>query len=357
MKDMAKNFLALFLSAIFCIVVLEAILRFYNPFPMRIRGDKIELPVFSRYIYRNNQTDKLDTIIRYSRNSIGFRGEEPPDDLKDKFSIITVGGSTTECLYLSDDKTWPYLLGRKLNEKFKNIWLNNAGMDGHSTYGNIILLRDYLVPLQPKMVIFLVGVNDIGRNDYQFLERRDSIENVLARRFEIAALILNINRMLKAKDKNLGHRIVDLKKEKTLTISDAQMEKMLEMHRQRAIPHYEKKLKMIADICKTNGIVPVFITQPTLLGDTVDKASGVYLGNIRNGRQNGKLYWNVMELYNETTIKVARENHVIVIDLANILPKDSSYFYDFIHFTNKGAEEVAGILFEELKGKIEAINR
>jgi hypothetical protein len=45
---------------------------------------------------------------------------------------------------------------------------------------------------------------------------------------------------------------------------------------------------------------------------------------------------------------------VQVIDLAHQLPKDSRYFYDFLHFTNDGALRVGDIVFDGLAARIEA---
>ena len=57
----------------------------------------------------------------------------------------------------------PLIFGRstqleeKLRHGFKRTWVNNAGFCGYSTFGNIILVKDFLVKLHPKVLIFLVG--------------------------------------------------------------------------------------------------------------------------------------------------------------------------------------------------------
>src|SRR5277367_5478933 len=122
----------------FIFAALEIFLRIYNPFHFRIKGDKIILPVSQVTTIRNNINPKLDSVIINTRNKLGFRGPEMPENFKNYLSIITVGGSTTECKFLNDDKTWPYLTGKILENYFRNIWLNNAGLDGHSTYGHQI---------------------------------------------------------------------------------------------------------------------------------------------------------------------------------------------------------------------------
>ena len=48
------------------------------------------------------------------------------------------------------------------------------------------------------------------------------------------------------------------------------------------------------------------------------------------------------------TRAVAREQDVLLIDLARLLPKNSTYFYDTIHFTNEGAEKVGMAVYRAL---------
>jgi hypothetical protein len=46
--------------------------------------------------------------------------------------------------------------------------------------------------------------------------------------------------------------------------------------------------------------------------------------------------------------KVASDNGILLIDLAWEMPKSSLYFYDLVHFTNKGCEEVSSIISKAL---------
>ena len=39
---------------------------------------------------------------------------------------------------------------------------------------------------------------------------------------------------------------------------------------------------------------------------------------------------------------------MLTVDLARALPKDSTFFYDFFHFTNEGADRVAAIVHDAL---------
>ena len=73
------------------------------------------------------------------------------------------------------------------------------------------------------------------------------------------------------------------------------------------------------------------------------------MGRIRVGPgHSGKMWWDALERYNDVTRRLGQEYKVEVVDLARSLPKTSRYFYDFIHFTNEGAEAVANILVREM---------
>ena len=83
------------------LLALEIGLRIYNPFPFRVRGDRIVLPVHQRYTIAHTGAARLDPVTHVTKNSLGFRGPEPPRDWSRRVTLLTIGGSTTECLFLS----------------------------------------------------------------------------------------------------------------------------------------------------------------------------------------------------------------------------------------------------------------
>ncbi len=369
-----KNVFLLFFGCLVGFVMLEVFLRLFNPIDFRVEGDKIVLPANVNYTFNVGKLQKLDEVIHYSRNSIGFRGEEMPDRAEGHLKIITVGGSTTECLYLSDDKTWSHDLCQKLKEKFRYIWLNNAGLDGHSTYGHIKLLEEYLVDLKPKpdVLLFLVGVNDMGRLtkttpdemlsnkvegvDYQYYILKDwkvwAEDWTLLRRAayhsKVFSLALNLSRYFQAKEQGLTHKGLDFATLKTVDMTPDDKEKHLSVIK-KSLREYRKRLKKLVNLSRSNRIKPVFVTQPEVFGDVVDDVTKRYLGNLEaaNG-MNGNFHWEILELYNDITREVGKEENILVIDLAREMPKSTRYFYDGIHYGNKGAQKVAEIIDKNL---------
>ena len=145
--------------------MLEVFVRVFNPFPILLRAGRIDLPRNVTKEFTTDGQSGLDATVSVSFNSLGFRGPEPPQNWNDSLTLICVGGSTTQCLYLSDGKTWPDLLSKRLSADIENVWVNNAGIDGHSTFGHLELLDQYLSVIRPKVLLFLVGLNDVDRTD------------------------------------------------------------------------------------------------------------------------------------------------------------------------------------------------
>jgi lysophospholipase L1-like esterase len=306
---------------------------------------------------KNRWIRKLDDTIEYSRNSIGLRGDPWPVHPEKYITIITVGGSTTECKFLSDPKTWPEQLKHDLEKDYPDIRLNNAGLDGHSTFGHLVLLKDYIVQLHPNYILFLTGINDVEQDGPADLDDQDirgihghSVKyffKSLVNYSETGTLLLSLYRNYLAYRKGLIH------KEKgptqlPLGVTDSLARKNKIAFQRNYLNSYARRLKELATESVLHNITPVFITQPALFGNSVDSTTGIFMGNRLLDGYDCATNWEVLQLYNDEVRKL-RADGVSVIDLAMAMPKDSKYFYDFMHYTNKGAERVAAILADSLR--------
>ncbi|NOZ03702.1 MAG: hypothetical protein GXO92_03720 [FCB group bacterium] len=356
-----KNIISLIIGLFLAFMIIEGILRVYNPIEQRIKGDKIVLPVNKKYIFRKVNIRGIDDPVVHTKNSLGFRGPElPPGGLNDYLSIITIGGSTTECSVLSDGKDWPAVLYKKLQTDFENIWLNNAGLDGHSTFGHIILMEDYIIKLKPTLALFLIGINDVGIANptyHDHLVIREGVQFSSFKAFfkslslysETVSLALNLFRWAKAEVQGLTHHNVDLQSLPLINYPEPGLDSLLEFHRSKYIPGFYGRLETLIRLARTNGIEPVFITQPALFGYGIDDRTQVDLGKVQVNRHSGNTNWKILELYNKATIKAGKSFSVFVIDAAGEMRKSSTNFYDFVHFTNEGAREFGNIVYQHLK--------
>ena len=354
----------LLVQTLLVIALAELILHIYNPLPFRVRGNRILLPVHQRYIFHNKGANKLDPITHHTKNSLGFRGPDPPADFSQRLTVLTIGGSTTECLFLSDGKTWTDAMTRRLERAFPDVWVNNAGLDGQSTYGHLILLRDFVEELHPRVAIFLIGVNDIGLDasnpyDTSLTPPRSPLRSaaVFVRdHSELAALAQNLVRALRAKQGGFGHGQIDLRTIRRLQDDEPGAQATVAKFSAQ-LPAYASRVAAIVDESRSHGIEPILVTQPGLYGDAVDPATGVDLSTLQvKGPANGRLWWHVQELYNDVTRQTAKARGVVLVDAARELPKDSRLFYDFMHFTNEGADRLGELIAARIEPRLRAIS-
>jgi lysophospholipase L1-like esterase len=357
LKRLVVNVAVLVIGLLGALGLFEVLLRIHNPFMTRIRGQRIVLEVNRKIHFKNTTIRGLDSEITYSRNAIGFRGPNPPADFARSLTLMTVGGSTTLCMWVSDDKTWTALLGDRLSHSFRNVWINNAGLDGHSTFGHLILLEDYVAPLHPKMVVFLVGTNDVAReanSEWDAVNAKSPIMFGSVKFFlksmsaysEVAALLVDFYRAYEAHRAGLGHLRLDITKMGRLEHTPEELRVYLQgfvsPERQAS---YAGRLRRLIGIARRNGIEPAFLTQPLVFGPAIDDRTGIDLSTVRlSGALNGQFMWAAQEVYNDVTRQVCRDSSVMLVDLARQMPKSSRYFYDAMHFTNAGSEKVAEIV-------------
>jgi len=359
-RNIGKNLLAIFIGISISFVLLEGLLRIFQPIEYRVKGHKIKLPRDKKYQLINNNTDKLDKIISVTRNHLGLRGEMPPQNFAEALTVIAIGGSTTECVLISDGKTWCDFLANKLKQNFMPFWLNNAGLDGTTTFGHIILMEDYIVKIRPKVALFLVGANEIGLQapgDYDRKQLKNPVSGFVAscwegmiNNSEVLSYAINFHRYSKANRVGLQtHPIFNFPEMEQVDFSPATIQAALREHQEKYLKPYAQRLKRLIQLCRENSIEPVFITQPAVVGDLLDPLTGVNLARISAWGWNGKVLWKILGLYNEVLSNIAREQQVYWIDLAQEMPKSTKYYYDTYHFTNAGCQQVAAIIAKHLE--------
>ena len=95
------------------------------------------------------------------------------------------------------------------------------------------------------------------------------------------------------------------------------------------------------------------MTQPTLWHENMSlDLQGLLWQSALRGSYTPKILAKMMDDYNNVMLDVCEEKKVYCLDLAKILPKNRSVFYDDCHFNNSGCQKIANILSEYLYEKI-----
>ena len=351
-------------SLVVSVVLIEILLRLFTPFEIRLLDSEIILPYYKRYEITVDGARKLEPYIVHRKNALGFRGPNPPQEFEGHLTIVAIGGITTECFVLGDGKAWPAVFGQRLGRSLDRVWVNNTGLNGHTTFGHIQLLRQHILKLRPDVLVFLVGLNEIpfADNTARFDTRlttdvRPAAENLFvrlrraaARQTYLGALLLNIYRSSRAAREGFGDRTeLDLTSLATANTSMAEIEAVLSEHESARYNGYAERVQKLIDMSRAAGTEPVFLTQPTLHGPGIDPVTGIDLSLIVGGwAGNGKGNWYLLQAYNTVLKRVGAANDVLVIDLASKQPKSSELYYDLWHFTNAGSLKVAEIIHAEL---------
>ena len=358
------------LSVGLALALVEVVLQVHNPLRSSVRQNRVVLNVNNR-IEVPKRDGNGDTV--YTTNSLGFRGPEPPSDFAERLTVLAIGGSTTEDFYLDDEDTWPLRLASELSPYFRDLWVNNAGISGHSTLGHTVLVRDYVSALGPKVALFLVGVNDMGRTEepeavdgsYNFLYNTTNPGwsewvNTKVRSSELVNVVITLKRLWWATRLGVVYRPnYNLREVQHREVSGVEITRLLDTVRKELIPSYVRRLRVLIENCVRAGIKPIFITHPALYGEGVDPVTGVHLDTIVTGEingqlSNGRVSAEVLGEYNRALVEIAAQYNVSVLDLADQLPSRSDLYLDLTHFNDAGSAKVAQIVASGLLPVLEA---
>jgi len=327
-------------------------------------------------------------VKSFTINSLGLRGPLPPER-NGAYRILAIGGSTTICTYLDDSEVWTHLLMENTNAAEPNhpIWVGNAGVSGRTAVSHLVLLQWIPGVVDVDMVVFLVGVNDLyatlafeGAPTQTILERADGYEGELPagtrfrflhpsyQRLQIFQLVHGVAGIL---ERRFGGSSRDDRADQLPAPARPSDLDVVPYREERAagpavplpdlrvgLEEYRHRIFSLQSMCKTLGIRCMFLTQPSLWRDDLSPAEQRLLWNGRVGRwEHPKGFASAgdlgraMDAYNRILLDVCRESGLECYDLAAHIPKDTSAFYDDVHFNAGGARMVAENVKQQLLAK------
>ncbi|MBF0216069.1 MAG: SGNH/GDSL hydrolase family protein [Candidatus Omnitrophica bacterium] len=303
----------------------------------------------------------IDGKIELSVNNLNLRGPEVDIEKKD-IRILVAGGSTAECLYVSDKLTWPWRLQDKLADRLgKKVFVGNAGRSGHFTLNHMELLRNYRWANKFDWVIMLVGINDMGtllRRNYE-IRSQANIKTVSAR-----GKIYYRDMKLFAKCRNAFlnyfclETVLQDPSGRWFDTARQMRKKALENRAIDRLPEgldesvrvYKSNLKKIIDMCKVRDQKLLMLTQPSMWRKDLppDLEELLWQHNGPGEAYTTEALGKILDVYNSALIEVCRQEGIPYVDLASMLPKDTSVFYDGCHYNISGCEMIAEILAKEM---------
>ncbi|MEX0715539.1 MAG: SGNH/GDSL hydrolase family protein [Planctomycetaceae bacterium] len=306
--------------------------------------------------------------IDFTVNRLGVRGPEVDLNAMD-LKILCVGGSTTQCRYVTDHATWPWKLQDDLSERLdRPVFVGNAAKPGHFSVEHDLLLQAFSDARRFDWVVALCGLNDIqvnvpgGRQDRLARPQVEIVTSPPAaapwhayyRGSAIARVLRPLSKRMQPNvfvEDAAGEWYREARLERrralerrTLTEPPPNLPELLDLYRQ--------DLRNLIATCGGLEVKLLLLTQPTRFARGLPpEVADTFVSQHHTGAFTPEAYAELLDAYNGVLLEVAAEEGVPAIDLASMLPKDGTVFYDDCHFNISGCAQVAAILVEFFAGR------
>ncbi|MDO6596409.1 GDSL-type esterase/lipase family protein [Oceanihabitans sp. 2_MG-2023] len=309
----------------------------------------------------NENPSKIDGISGFYEIGYDALGSRSVSDYaKAKHKIVAIGGSTTICSVLTQEKTWTALLDKKLGDSY---WVGNFARSGNSSNHHILQLQHLLDKPElkdTKTILMLVGVNDCRG----YLIAPDKYMHMPDLEVKKSAFMHIPNSELPFLRKLTLFKLAKKARQRILFLSKPQRPlDYLETFENQTKPitklpeltdglnHYEHNLIKIIKETRKRNISIIFMTQPTIwkknLSDKYKTLLAARAHYNKTPLYTGKALNKIMTIFNKRLMTVCDTYNVPVLDLQ--LPKNQTIFYDDMHFNESGAEIVAEKVYQFLK--------
>ncbi|MHB8069102.1 MAG: SGNH/GDSL hydrolase family protein [Desulfobaccales bacterium] len=281
-------------------------------------------------------------------------------------NLFFLGGSTTACYYVDEDKRFPALAGRLL-EKDTKLQVNsyNSGVGGNFSLHSLDILLNKVIPLKPDIVVIMHNINDLAvlmyaksfwSKDFKKGNTSPIVElhpKIVDTRLLVDYLIPNLYQELKSLEKWLRHT---LRPKKAASQEDELRDfrgKKITLDQEFLVKEFKMNEQLFINICRARNITPVLMTMANRLKENPDPLIiQLTKGLEKDQGISYKEYKEIFDRFNQAIRAVGAANRVLVIDLAQAVPQEKEYIYDLVHFTNRGSELAAGIIKEALQPQL-----
>ncbi len=281
-----------------------------------------------------NQTEKIITTTNIGSRWTGA-------DLNDttKIRIACLGGSTTFCVMVSDEESWPTQLQKKLGNKYAVI---NYGCPGYSTVENIIQMSLIVPEVKPDLVIFYEGWNDIhsyhqanSNPDYNW-HGSQQVANVLnSDDHETFVRKITTHSGLIFITDNIRERMIKQKPLKTYSNPDAVVDRL-----------FIRNLNTLQTLSKNIQAKTIFI--PQVINPETKRIKG--MSRKWTPAIDDAAFPDLMSRFNELQKQnIAQDSATFYFDdMLTTIKWNATYFADDGHFSKKGNEVFANKLAEKI---------
>jgi lysophospholipase L1-like esterase len=268
--------------------------------------------------------------------------------------IVAIGGSTTEETFTDDESTWVHRLQLALAGEFNRpVEVINAGVRGLRALHHAPTLK-HILPLQPDLVIFLLGANDWQFDIYERFGHYRSLRRLFPDTLIGRFARIQYNRAFPPPTEP-EQQVVPAYPFKPRSL---EREPKISWLPEQASEQYLVNLRRISEICRANKLTCIFLTQPTAYHADASqdvRDSFIFTPAAVSYTLTFESMVHIAQVYNSALIEFAKERAHPICDLASQIAPTAEYFYDDMHFTLAGSARVATVVTDCVKPLVAAL--
>jgi hypothetical protein len=322
---------------------------------IRLREYRPTMVEYQRAGKKEKNYDSLvpkEYILRIDDDGFIMPSKKYPDP---DISLVFLGASTTECHLMEEENRFPFLTGLLIEQQL-DIKVNsyNAARSGNDSLHSLDILLNKVFPIKPDIVIMMHNINDLSillhEKSYWHKNKGRSViininDEIVSNFFKIMRdrLIPNLASAMHQFDNSIrGLWKSSPKRDDEFAATRG---KHLVIDKLGMIEQFEMNLQSFIYLCKARNVVPILMTMASRLKEEPD---AIILNAVKSGGIDYKEFKELFDQFNDSIRKKARDNNIILIDLAKGIPQEKEFHYDIVHYNGNGSIKAAKIITEQL---------
>ena len=280
---------------------------------------------------------------KWRMNSLGYRS---PELRGDRVNIVAFGASETFGLYESPDREYPRVVEARLEQLRPQVYsVVNIAMPG-IRIGRVGYLERAVEQTQAGHIVVYPSLANYIDTTEPFCQQ----ESRPAASPSGPAELIRLTGKLDQQAKILIPASIQDSIRALLIWSATRNEMPLSRVPEATLNAFAEDLRCVVSVARKHNATPILVTHATYFGDRVAPEDAAMMLAWRRFypqlREEGFL--DLERRANDAIRTVAAESQVPLVDAAIAMPKGPTYFADFVHFTDKGAAVMAGLIADAI---------
>ena len=311
------------------------------------------------YLEGTDSLEAKDYLIRIDKNGFIETGNKKDSTGSDKkLSILFLGGSTTETLFVEEQNRFPSIVERELTDRLSiEVEVKNGGVSANHSIHSLLKLIAVGLEDKPDYAVLMHNVNDLSllakTGSYWIAPGstalvQENTENITSN-WNLLVLARDIKNIIFP---NLYNYLKPRLFPRAGPILAEDEYEAIRKNQELIDPikmkdDFQNALISFVELCRIWDIKPVLMTQFNRVNENESLFELAYKNNKSDKRMGMNKFIKLYHDFNKIIRTIAAERKVLFIDLAKRVPSSSKYIYDTVHLNDTGSILVGDILVDE----------